>query len=303
MPVPLTGRGSHHARPRPSRAEQIVTEGQEHEVRLGVWVSNQKNRRAKLNEHQLAQLAELGLDWTGRGKPGDPACRPSLNGPEKRTRVPGCHVAGGPVLQQLSRTGGLPAGKPRSLPSLSRDPPPRAGHQPGEDPTTPGLRTNQALLMNSPVTLCASGQDTRFRGCARSPGHRHDDRPGADQPPTHSPASCPALAGRAQTSRGAPALAAARLRVRHPVSSPPAPGLDRGTSRQGKRRRGGQPAIIRPVSCERWSEWAQFVTLCVRFSFQEVSGRSRSDTARRLVRCIARRRSVSNGGPPWPLRP
>ncbi|MFE3144250.1 Helicase associated domain protein [Streptomyces scopuliridis] len=32
-------------------------------VRLGVWVSNLKNRRDRLSEQQLAVLAELGLDW------------------------------------------------------------------------------------------------------------------------------------------------------------------------------------------------------------------------------------------------
>ncbi|MEU8837110.1 hypothetical protein [Streptomyces sp900116325] len=32
-------------------------------VRLGVFLSNQKNRRDKLTEHQLATLAELGYDW------------------------------------------------------------------------------------------------------------------------------------------------------------------------------------------------------------------------------------------------
>ncbi|WP_406503263.1 helicase associated domain-containing protein [Streptomyces sp. NBC_00212] len=43
--------------------EQITVDGQDHDVRPGVWVSNQKNRRDKLNEQQLAQLAALGLDW------------------------------------------------------------------------------------------------------------------------------------------------------------------------------------------------------------------------------------------------
>ncbi|MFD7340244.1 helicase associated domain-containing protein [Streptomyces violascens] len=43
--------------------ERIVVDGQDHEVRLGVWVSNQKSRRAKLNEQQLVQLAEPGMDW------------------------------------------------------------------------------------------------------------------------------------------------------------------------------------------------------------------------------------------------
>ncbi|MFD7342053.1 helicase associated domain-containing protein [Streptomyces violascens] len=43
--------------------ERITVDGQDHDVRLGVWVSNQKSRRDKLNEQQLAQLAELGMDW------------------------------------------------------------------------------------------------------------------------------------------------------------------------------------------------------------------------------------------------
>lgn len=36
-------------------------------VKLGVWISNTKSRRAKLTEaqlDQLAALAELGLDWS-----------------------------------------------------------------------------------------------------------------------------------------------------------------------------------------------------------------------------------------------
>jgi superfamily II DNA or RNA helicase len=33
-------------------------------VRLGIWLSNQKTRRDRLTEHQLAALAELGYDWT-----------------------------------------------------------------------------------------------------------------------------------------------------------------------------------------------------------------------------------------------
>ncbi|MET9519975.1 hypothetical protein [Streptomyces sp. NPDC002994] len=32
-------------------------------VRLGAWLSNQKNRRDRLDEQQLAALADLGLDW------------------------------------------------------------------------------------------------------------------------------------------------------------------------------------------------------------------------------------------------
>ncbi|MEE1782666.1 helicase associated domain-containing protein, partial [Streptomyces sp. SP17BM10] len=33
------------------------------EVKLGVWISNTKTRRAKLTEEQLDQLAALGLHW------------------------------------------------------------------------------------------------------------------------------------------------------------------------------------------------------------------------------------------------
>ena len=33
------------------------------EVRLGVWLSNTKARRAKLAPEQLAALGELGLTW------------------------------------------------------------------------------------------------------------------------------------------------------------------------------------------------------------------------------------------------
>ncbi|MFI6689901.1 helicase associated domain-containing protein [Streptomyces sp. NPDC050485] len=42
--------------------EQVTVDGQEHEVRLGVWVSNQNSRRDKLSAEQLGQLAELGMD-------------------------------------------------------------------------------------------------------------------------------------------------------------------------------------------------------------------------------------------------
>ncbi|MFF0001143.1 hypothetical protein [Streptomyces avermitilis] len=35
------------------------------EVRLGVFLSNTKSRRAKRNADKLQQLANLGLDWAG----------------------------------------------------------------------------------------------------------------------------------------------------------------------------------------------------------------------------------------------
>ncbi|MEU8138222.1 DEAD/DEAH box helicase [Streptodolium elevatio] len=37
--------------------------GEPVEVKLGVWLSNTKTRRAKLTDDQLNQLAEIGLDW------------------------------------------------------------------------------------------------------------------------------------------------------------------------------------------------------------------------------------------------
>lgn len=33
------------------------------EVKLGVWIMNQKGRRAKLTADKLAALATLGLEW------------------------------------------------------------------------------------------------------------------------------------------------------------------------------------------------------------------------------------------------
>jgi hypothetical protein len=40
-----------------ARQEEPVT------VRLGVWISNTKTRRDKLNTEQLTALAEVGMDW------------------------------------------------------------------------------------------------------------------------------------------------------------------------------------------------------------------------------------------------
>ncbi|MEU9979293.1 Helicase associated domain protein [Streptomyces sp. NPDC051014] len=47
--------------------EAIVAGGQEHPVKLGVWVMNQKSRRAKLTTDRLAALAMLGLEWAQQG--------------------------------------------------------------------------------------------------------------------------------------------------------------------------------------------------------------------------------------------
>ncbi|MEU4490201.1 Helicase associated domain protein [Streptomyces purpurascens] len=43
--------------------EAVVVDDQEHAVKLGVWIMNQKVRRAKLAPDKLAALADLGLEW------------------------------------------------------------------------------------------------------------------------------------------------------------------------------------------------------------------------------------------------
>ncbi|MFF5900208.1 Helicase associated domain protein [Streptomyces argenteolus] len=43
--------------------ETVVIDGQEHLVKLGVFLANSKSRRAKLAADKLAVLAALGLDW------------------------------------------------------------------------------------------------------------------------------------------------------------------------------------------------------------------------------------------------
>ncbi|MCD2469488.1 Helicase associated domain protein [Streptomyces sp. MBT42] len=43
--------------------EVIVIDGEEHDLALGIWYSNQKQRRGKLDAEQLDALAELGVDW------------------------------------------------------------------------------------------------------------------------------------------------------------------------------------------------------------------------------------------------
>ncbi|MEV5161077.1 Helicase associated domain protein [Streptomyces sp. NPDC053728] len=43
--------------------ETVVVDGQEHAVKLGVFLTNNKTRRAKLTADKLAVLAALGLEW------------------------------------------------------------------------------------------------------------------------------------------------------------------------------------------------------------------------------------------------
>ncbi|WP_432101334.1 Helicase associated domain protein [Streptomyces sp. WAC 04229] len=55
----------------PSRGheETVVVDGVEHVVKLGVFLSNHKSRRAKLTGDKLAALAALGLDWAAQALP------------------------------------------------------------------------------------------------------------------------------------------------------------------------------------------------------------------------------------------
>ncbi|MFE4218566.1 hypothetical protein [Streptomyces sp. NPDC056844] len=46
--------------------ETVVTDGQEHGVKLGVFLTNNKTRRAKLTADKLAVLAALGLEWAAQ---------------------------------------------------------------------------------------------------------------------------------------------------------------------------------------------------------------------------------------------
>ncbi|WP_331751153.1 helicase associated domain-containing protein (plasmid) [Streptomyces globisporus] len=43
--------------------ETVVIDGQEHQVKAGVFLSNHKSRRARLSAEQREQFAALGIDW------------------------------------------------------------------------------------------------------------------------------------------------------------------------------------------------------------------------------------------------
>ncbi|MGW1107995.1 helicase associated domain-containing protein [Streptomyces sp. NPDC002540] len=64
---PVGPAGRHRTGPkrrckRPHR-ETIVLDGQEHELALGIWYANQKQRRNKLTAEQRTALTELGVEW------------------------------------------------------------------------------------------------------------------------------------------------------------------------------------------------------------------------------------------------
>ncbi|GAB1340828.1 DEAD/DEAH box helicase [Streptomyces sp. E-15] len=46
-----------------AHVETVTVDGQEHAVKLGVFLANSKTRRARLTAEQLQRLATLGLDW------------------------------------------------------------------------------------------------------------------------------------------------------------------------------------------------------------------------------------------------
>jgi hypothetical protein len=54
--------GAHKVVPR-GHVETIVIDGQEHQHKLGVWISNTKTRRDKLTHDQRTALAALGVEW------------------------------------------------------------------------------------------------------------------------------------------------------------------------------------------------------------------------------------------------
>lgn len=43
--------------------EWVVFDGQEHELAPGVWYSNRKQRRGRLDQEQVEALRELGVTW------------------------------------------------------------------------------------------------------------------------------------------------------------------------------------------------------------------------------------------------
>ncbi len=87
-------------------------------VKLGVWVSNTKSRKDRLETDQLAALAALGMDWAGpppaiEGTPAQSALQPAPpTGPPQRTHHDECDKAsyeGGTCTCDLIKEYGLPS--------------------------------------------------------------------------------------------------------------------------------------------------------------------------------------------------
>ncbi|MFC9916542.1 hypothetical protein, partial [Streptomyces sp. NPDC127197] len=70
-PSPLLSTNQQHTRPAttphtnkpPSKRQHVEVLPDGTEVKLGVFLSNTKSRRAKLTADKLQQLADLGLEW------------------------------------------------------------------------------------------------------------------------------------------------------------------------------------------------------------------------------------------------
>ncbi|MEU3978349.1 helicase associated domain-containing protein, partial [Streptomyces bacillaris] len=56
-------REGHLRVPRQHTETVVADDGQEHQVKAGVFLSNHKNRRAKLSSEKRGAFAVLGLDW------------------------------------------------------------------------------------------------------------------------------------------------------------------------------------------------------------------------------------------------
>ncbi|MGW1771466.1 hypothetical protein [Streptomyces sp. NPDC002104] len=93
--------GVHRPVPR-AHSEEITVEGEAEPVvvKLGVWVSNTKNRRDRITVDQLAALAELGTDlgallqlMAGRRSDEKGTSGPAENGPSAPLAGPSCRSA------------------------------------------------------------------------------------------------------------------------------------------------------------------------------------------------------------------
>ncbi|MFJ9552060.1 helicase associated domain-containing protein, partial [Streptomyces erythrochromogenes] len=49
-----------------THVETVNINGEEHTMKLGIWLTNTKTRRGKLDHTQLDLLAKLGIDWAAR---------------------------------------------------------------------------------------------------------------------------------------------------------------------------------------------------------------------------------------------
>lgn len=53
-----------HLRPPRKHVEAVIVDGEEHQVRVGVWVSNLRSRAGSLTPEQTDELSAIGMRWT-----------------------------------------------------------------------------------------------------------------------------------------------------------------------------------------------------------------------------------------------